>query len=363
MSTVLVMALLCACNSGGNSKELETKGNEITYVTDSPAEESASDSDLIAYYKESVVIGEFRFDDYSTYTNIVIPIENNGEKDIAALTIWYQFLDANGEMLSQELNICFDLLAGSNKEIESSYGLSDVATVRINSVDMELSDGSYMEYDLESPVDYSVSTNNECPSVSNDNNNNDASITQTEQFYNVATTLTKFDLTKNSLGQYVYLNLPFSDDECAWIDNPLNVGHKVHPGALYRKMAMCLEAFSIGNNWKSYASYIIGFVPENRSDFEPYAENLKRFITTEDNPMESVLKEFEAISVVSGSFDYENGSYDFEISDLTVCAEEMQVSEEMLGYILAMTTEYAAEISFDANSCTVHYFDYRNQNN
>jgi len=43
-------------------------------------------------------------------------------------------------------------------------------------------------------------------------------------------------------------------------------------------------------------------------------------------------------------------AYDFEITDLTRAANEMKITEEGLGYILAMINEYGATVEFGENS-------------
>ena len=279
------------------------------------------------------------------------------------MVVWYQFIDPDGNEISQELNIADGLKAGESVELESSYDLSGVAIVRLNMIDIGIN-GAFSNLPLNTPIDFSVDKSGVNLTLDEDVPDIDQAIetaymSKTEEYFVTACGITKAELTKNALGLYQYGDFVFTEDDSDNIDSTFNRYHTLRPGAFYRKLAKCLEAFSIGNSWQSYASYIIGFVPASREDFSPYVENAKTFITTETNPMISILRKFETISVVSGSFDYENGNHDFSISDLSVCAEEMQISEEMLGYIFADMTEYAAQVSFDGNSCIVYYHDYR----
>lgn len=56
-----------------------------------------------------------------------------------------------------------------------------------------------------------------------------------------------------------------------------------------------------------------------------------------------------------------------KITDLAVnddaetkaCAEEMMISEEMLGYTIARLDEYAAEVVFDGDTCTIRYESFK----
>lgn len=174
--------------------------------------------------------------------------------------------------------------------------------------------------------------------------------------YIATTTLTKSDLT-GSMGHWSYNGLPLLSEDCDWIDDVLNKKETVNQGALYRKLAMCLEGFAIGNSWTSYAEYIIGFVPDSRDEFSTYVENAKEFIVTE-NPFDALMRKFETLNSVDGTFDGSSNTYEFFISDLTACAEELQISEEMLGYILALLDEYAPEVSFGDNTYTFLYAPY-----
>lgn len=170
--------------------------------------------------------------------------------------------------------------------------------------------------------------------------------------YTTATTLTKYDLSYNSyLNIYGYNDIAFLSEDCDWIDSPLNKDGSVEPGAFYRKLANCLVGFSMGNDWDSYARHILGFTPNSRDEFAPYVDSLSTFITRDDT-LTNVMQKFETISYVEGNFDYSNNSYHFTVSDLSACAGEMGISEEMLGYIFAMLSEYAPTINFQGDSCT-----------
>lgn len=174
-----------------------------------------------------------------------------------------------------------------------------------------------------------------------------------ESAYNIAITLTKADLTVES-GSYCYNGIPLLKDDCEWIDSSWNTEGTVNQGAIYRKMAYLLEGLKY-NDYTDYAEYIIGYIPQTKDDFTPYAENAKNFITINDS-VQNIMKKFESLSVVNGEFDYEAntiGNYNITISNLSKCAKEMQISEEILGYIIAFLNEYTDDITFDNNTCTI----------
>lgn len=175
----------------------------------------------------------------------------------------------------------------------------------------------------------------------------------TEGSYNTATSLTKYDLNEEG-DHYLYNNIPLLKDDCEWIDSSWNTEGTVNQGAIYRKMAYLLEGLKY-NDYTDYAEYIIGYIPQTKDDFTPYAENAKNFITINDS-VQNIMKKFESSSVVNGEFDYESntiGKYNITISNLSECAKEMQISEEMLGYIIAFLSEYTDDITFENNTCTI----------
>jgi hypothetical protein len=180
---------------------------------------------------------------------------------------------------------------------------------------------------------------------------------EVESVYNAAVELTKEDLT-GSKSNWEYKGLKLLSEDCEWIDSDLNKKGTVNQGAIYRKMAMLLEGFQAKfNKYTDYAEILIGFVPDTREEFVPYAENAQQFICTKDE-VKNVMKAFEKLDCVEGTFDYKKNSlgvYDFTINDTKECAQEMKISEEMLGYILAMLSEYAPDINFENNRCHIKY--------
>lgn len=177
------------------------------------------------------------------------------------------------------------------------------------------------------------------------------------QAYTAAVNLTKDQLTKTSKG-YSYNGLDLLSEDCEWIDSKLNKEGTVNQGAVYRKLAKLLQGFEMKfADYTDFSEMLIGFIPEARDDFITYAENAMNFIT-EENDIQNIMKKFESLDCVDGSFDYEYGKlgkYSFEINDLEKCAEEMQISEEMLGYIFALLDEYAPKIEFNDNKCLFIY--------
>ena len=185
-------------------------------------------------------------------------------------------------------------------------------------------------------------------------------ITETEKYYNDAISLKKSNLTKTQRG-YAYNDINLLSEDVAWIDNPLNKRGTVNQGALYRKMATLLEGYGGGlTKYEIAAEHILPEIPETREEFAEYYPDLSTYIVTKD-PFVAVMKRFEKLDSVEGSFDYESGpagAYDITIPDVRECAAELQISEEMLGYILAMLTEYYTVSSFDGPTYTMETIEY-----
>ena len=175
--------------------------------------------------------------------------------------------------------------------------------------------------------------------------------------YTEAVNLTKSQLIKTNKG-YSYNGLDLLSEDCDWIDSSLNEKGGVNQGAVYRKIAMLLLGYEMRiANYQKFSQTLIGFIPESSDDFAPYAKNAMQFITL-DNDIVNIMKKFESLECVQGDFDYNSGDFgkfSFKIYDLKECAEKMQISEEMLGYIFALLDEYAPEIKFKDNSCSFVY--------
>ncbi len=180
---------------------------------------------------------------------------------------------------------------------------------------------------------------------------------ETYNAYMLATNLTKKDLDQSFSGRYEYEGLSFVDEDCEWIDTSWNKEGTVELGALYRSIATGLGGFynfekAYGNWGSSIIPVAFGIEkPRTWEECKPYVDNASKFITATDSKM-ALLRKFDQMSCVSGTFDYENNSYSFYIENLTQAAQEMYISETMLGYCFAYLAEFAPEITFNDNSCT-----------
>lgn len=173
---------------------------------------------------------------------------------------------------------------------------------------------------------------------------------EVKNYYTIATTVKRSDLDQDSLDLYSYGDITFTSSDCEWIDNPINKEGSVNQGAFYRKMATSLEGFKLGfNNGISLTEHILGEIAFNGSLIKPRVDELSSYIVEKDS-LKAVMNKFKSLSTITGTINVDANSYDFTITDLTACADELKISEEMLGYILAMLDEYAPTVSFEGHS-------------
>ncbi|MBR2100938.1 MAG: hypothetical protein IJ927_06475 [Eubacterium sp.] len=213
-----------------------------------------------------------------------------------------------------------------------------------------------------------VSTSsNETVTENSGTNNSETTIEKkstVETTYYDAINATKADLT-GSAGNWKYKGIPLLSEDCEWIDDSLNKKGTVNQGAVYRKFAKVLSGSNFEEKrflykYSDFAPFILGFIPKDVDEWVVYGKNASKFIVTKDQ-LKAIMKEFQSLETAKGDFDFNYkklGKYSVEIEDLTACAEEMKISEEMLGYIFAMLDEYAVKITFNGNSCHIDYTSY-----
>lgn len=182
------------------------------------------------------------------------------------------------------------------------------------------------------------------------------SIVQTS--YEKVCSLNEYSLVKKASPMtgtifYYYNRIPIDPDDAEFLNVSWNTSHSLNQGAIYRAVVNCLKGFDMGvNNGSYYSDMVFGIKDASKEELEPYVVNASQFIC-ENNAKEQILKKLESLGCVNGTFDYPNNNYQFTISDLVACANEMKISEEMLGYVFGVFAEYDANIEFQENSCSI----------
>lgn len=171
---------------------------------------------------------------------------------------------------------------------------------------------------------------------------------ETHKAYLAATTLDQSKLEKSNSGKYSYDGITIIDSEV----------QSIEAGTMYRSISKSLEGFYlfgkiIYDNWNAdIVSTVFGIdKPSSYDEMKPYVDSVFSYIIP-DATLPQILSWLQKCSTVSGDFDYEKGTFSFEISDLTSTASELHITEKMLGYTLAVIEEYGAETKFTGNSYT-----------
>lgn len=164
--------------------------------------------------------------------------------------------------------------------------------------------------------------------------------------------------------EYIFNDIPLLPEDCEWIENSHNKDGSMPCTAVYMKIAYVLSLIdenaserhltAIRNNC---SEYFLDYTPDTNEKFLEEALKAKEFIVMKDQ-LRAVMTKFEQLNSVTGNFDHDYkklGKYEIVITDLKACAEEMGISEEMLGYILAMLEVYEPELSIELNTCTINY--------
>ena len=290
---------------------------------------------------------QFNGDDGFGFISYGMVIQNDTEETINTITLDVIYLDVNGNISGttypQEGS---NVAPGQSITIEGIDESGKYAYVTVDGYFYYTNEGEYVSgYFSEIPQAIVVGD------ITSDTNETNTS--KVKEAYDKATNLTVNDLKKDSLGGYEYNGLSIVETDREWIANSLNDKGTVEAGALYRSMATQLEGYTFAsyNSWKgSVVPVLFGFdKPEMKDELNPYIDNVKDYIVL-DKPFKKVMDKLASLSCIEGTLNIDTGEYDFRITDLTQASKEMKITEEGLGYILAMINEYGATVEFGDNS-------------
>lgn len=163
-----------------------------------------------------------------------------------------------------------------------------------------------------------------------------------------ARTLSKDNMTDEGSGSYKVDGIHVAESEL----------ESLEAGTMYRSLAQQFEGIEfMGKSLYKYINPEISKTvfaiekPDTYEELKPYVDEVFEYVTPLF-PVAEILNKIQGCSTVSGDFDYINAKFSFEIPDVTATAQEMHITEKMLGYILAALEEYAPEVTFIGNSYT-----------
>lgn len=184
----------------------------------------------------------------------------------------------------------------------------------------------------------------------NINTNNIFSDMSASEIYNAISHLYVANLHSEASGGYSYNDIQFTNNDCTNINKSMsgaiNSYISVNTDVFYNKLAMCVEGFSIGNNWKNYIEHIIGFVPDSRENCQTYIDNVSGFIKSEN----SVITIVDKLKTTNGVKVEENNI----IVEVSICVNNLGISEEMFAYICGMLAQNNYEVTFNGDICTIN---------
>lgn len=147
---------------------------------------------------------------------------------------------------------------------------------------------------------------------------------------------------------YTFKGYRLSNEDVVKIGNQL----VVNQGAMYEQIGAGLSIycqFGVSSILDEMFFQILIGTDSEPDNWAELSQELYEFIFVDVTEKEIITK-LEILDTVSGSFDYEARNYSFEISNLEKTADELHISQEMLGYVLAKLNEYTDDIVFDGNS-------------
>lgn len=169
------------------------------------------------------------------------------------------------------------------------------------------------------------------------------------------TVLLAGNFMKRVNGVYYFKGIPIISEETDQLASGESFSLK--RGALYRSLAKELNDFYLldegtYDSWKPIADEIFNFSPPATwSEMKPYVDEACTFITR-DNSEKVILNKLKTSQCVTGDIDSENMKFNFTIADTSMLADEWNINEAMLGYTLAVFSEYNAMPEFNGTTCT-----------
>lgn len=245
--------------------------------------------------------------------------------------------------IPQKLN----LKVGEEFDIESWLKEQEITAYDEVSGAVEIELGKY-EFDINTPDTYeiNVTAQDEAGNKSQETIQIEVDDYPTHEAYLQAVNISEENVTAKDNGTGDYEGIHISQEEMGRLED----------GSVYRSIAKQLEGFWIlGENFygdwgDDIVPVIFGFEKKSTWDeMEPYIERAERLISRRPT-LGYIMSMFNKSSSVDGNFDFVKGSFDFTINDLTQLSKELNITETMLGYILADLEEYAPTTEFTGNT-------------
>lgn len=338
------------------------------------SENKTREASVINVTKEIVTTGEVDYKNITVkglpdtfkseygYYLISFKVTNGTSQSIDTLTINISFLDENGDIIDNSYPQVPDVVQpGQSINIEGIVEAnSEIKYTSVTGVTYSGADEEYYEVKFFDEVE-KTPMGEITPSkdiTTDDSAESNLSISNVQKTYEEALSITRKDITSNGTAYY-YGDINILAEEVEWIDQAsyADENTNINQGAIYRSLAKKLRGFYIGEgkyygNWKSITPTIFGYEAlDTWEEMLPYVEEAGIYIT-EYNSLPEIMNKLQGLECVDGTFDYVTRNFDFVINDLSQAISDLNISEEMLGYILASLDEYGPNASFSGNTFT-----------
>lgn len=260
-------------------------------------------------------------------------IKENNIEEFDEMNCTLSISTENKELVNSEVVIKYDAFVENNYEYDEEDNQVTKSDLNIN--DKSENKNTYIESDEKNIEEQNNST--------------------VYDAYIEAININKEELVESQLST-TYHGIKINEEELQYLES----------GAIYRSLARKIEGFYMDfskNNYepnntndKNSMSFICGIEEQPTWEEMKVYVDKARLIVKEENALQSIMSTFQQVECISGNFDFDNNIYDFEIHDLKETSAQLGISEEMLGYTLALLEEYAPSVEFGKNSYKCTWF-------
>lgn len=177
-----------------------------------------------------------------------------------------------------------------------------------------------------------------------------------EQSYYHAININIKDCELKGNGRYQYYDLNYNKVQFLEKDYIKSM-NKISSHAFYNLYAASIEhVFDADYDFLSdhYFENDLGIYPKPKTKEEAIEIINKVLPYIHSNAeVSDIIKAFESLEETEGTFDYDEGKYNFIITDLHKAASELNITEAMMGYMIAYIDGVCSDITFTEDSVTV----------
>lgn len=185
-------------------------------------------------------------------------------------------------------------------------------------------------------------------------------ISEVEKYYNIAVNLSPDDCVKINDNIVYDLSVILVDYNGQLLKDKNNLSQSTLYMSLRYGMAACAMSDEETNYTDKIMPHITTKTFDTQLDLENYVVDCCEWMT-DSWFAPSCFEKFNTLNCVD--INEKDNIYTCIISDTAKCAEELNISEEMLGYIIAALEATGSTTKFNCSQCEIKYKDYDNRIN